>query len=102
VSVLLNPLQAILCVLQNIAMSMLSIGVMLVNALIGSIGGFMDVLGLLLPNLPAPVGPPGASVVQWLLWVYPLGAAVGIVSAILTAWLAFLAIRVGLRWVRML
>jgi hypothetical protein len=101
-NVLLEPIYAILCICQGIAMSMLAIGQMLVNGIIVAIGGFVDVISALLPNMPAAVGPPNSAVLGWILWIYPLGTALGVLSAVITVWIALLGIRIALRWVKAL
>jgi hypothetical protein len=81
---------------------MLAIGELLVNGIIIALGGFIDVISALLPGMPATAGPPNSLVLGWILWIYPLGTAVGVLSAVITLWIALLGVRIALRWVKAL
>jgi hypothetical protein len=99
-SVLLGPLNAILCVLQNVALSFFAVLLMAFDEIIVSVGGYIDLLAVLLPSMPAPVTPPANSVLVWITWAYPLGDALATLTAISTVLIAIMAVRIALRWVK--
>jgi hypothetical protein len=101
VSLLLGPLNAILCVLQNLALSVLAVIVMAVNALVLSVSGYIDALGLLLPSMPTAPGQLDGGVLQWLGWAGVL-QLVGVVVSIVGVLVLLLPVRVALRWVKVL
>lgn len=73
-----------------------------INLLIEAIGAFISLLVLLLPEMPTPPNPPSSGILQWLAWLFPLG---GLVTGLLVwvgIWLAYLVIRIPLRWMRVL
>jgi uncharacterized membrane protein YdjX (TVP38/TMEM64 family) len=72
-----------------------------VNLLIAAIAALAVALLSLLPGFPDPPGAPGG-VMGALLWVVPLGPILAFFSLMMGCWIAFLAIKVGLRWVKAL
>jgi uncharacterized membrane protein YdjX (TVP38/TMEM64 family) len=73
----------------------------IINLLIGAIAALAMLLLSLLPGFPDPPSAPGG-VMGALLWVVPLGPILAFFSLMMACWVAFLAIKVGLRWVKAL
>lgn len=102
-----NPLQPIIdllgivvCVLTALASFILAGIIFAVNALIVGIGAFLLALAALMPDMPdAPPNPDGG-VLGTLNWIMPLSQLLGGLTIVLTLWLAFLGLRVALRWMK--
>jgi uncharacterized membrane protein YdjX (TVP38/TMEM64 family) len=73
----------------------------LLNAIIIAIAALATLLLSLLPGFPDPPEAPGG-VMGALLWVVPLGPILSFFALMVTCWIAFLAIKIGLRWVKAL
>lgn len=70
---------------------------LLLNLVITSINGWIELLGVLLkamiealPGFPAKPELSGVGI-EWLTWFMPLGAMVGVFSAMLASWLVWMA-----------
>jgi hypothetical protein len=99
---LLAPLRAILCVLQSMALSVLAVLEIAMNLVIVSVSGYIDLLGAALPDMPDPINPPNQAVLNWVLWIYPLGPALATLLALVGVWLSIGGLRIAMRWVRLL
>lgn len=73
----------------------------MLNGIIVAIAALATLLLSLLPGFPDPPEAPGG-VMGALLWVVPIGPILAFFGLMVTAWVAFLAIKVGLRWVKAL
>lgn len=76
--------------------------VSVVNLLIFSIGGWIQLLMLALPSMPAPPAAPVADWIGWLNWLIPVGPMVAALGVFVALWLAFLVVRIPLKWVKAL
>lgn len=76
--------------------------IQVVNLLIFAIGGLLQLLFLALPSMPAPPTQPVTDWIGWLNWAFPIAGLVACFSAAVLLWVAYLAIRVPLRWVKAL
>jgi hypothetical protein len=73
-----------------------------INALIAGFAAAAATVLSLLPGLPTPPGPPSSGVLQWIAYIYPMGAMLAVVATFIALWIAFLAVRIPLRWVKAL
>lgn len=87
--------------IKDLAYILVGLLVELLNAIIAAIAAMAVFLLSLLPGFPDPPSAPGG-VMGALLWVVPLGPILAFFSLMMGCWLAFLAIKVGLRWVKAL
>jgi len=92
--------QAILCAIENLALSILAVLVMGLNAFVVAIGGVVAALLLLLPNMPDHPPAMDSGVLGWLNWIVPIGGVLSVWTIVLSLWLAFLVLRIALRWMR--
>jgi hypothetical protein len=98
----LGALAAIFEVLKASGVSTLWALVTGINLLIVAVGAFIAAVVGLLPTLPDPPGPPDSGVLQWVAYIYPMGAMLAVLATFLTMWVAFLVIRIPLRWIKAL
>lgn len=73
----------------------------LLNLIILAIAALAALLLALLPGFPEAPSAPGG-VIGALLWVVPLGSILSFFGLMVTAWITFLAVKIGLRWVKAL
>lgn len=73
-----------------------------VNLLVEAIGAVIALVFSLLPEMPAAPDPPDEGVLQWIVWVLPMGGLVAGFLVFLSLWAAFLVVRVIGRWVKVL
>ncbi len=99
---MIGLLQEILCVLEGLAKYVLVGVVWAINALVDAIGAFMAFILGLLPDFPDPPSHPPSGVLGWLTWVIPLGPLVAGLALFVTCWVAFLVIRIPLKWIKAL
>ena len=101
-SILLYPLQMILCVLQNLALSILAVIVMAVNGIIVSLAALITTIIATMPNMPSlPSIPSEVSTgLTWVAWVLPTGTIYDILVFYLTAWLVWQVVLILLRWAK--
>src|SRR4051794_41325965 len=72
------------------------------NLILAAIGAVIGAVTSLFPALPAVPGPPDSGVLQWIAYIYPMGAMLAALATFLACWVAFLLIRIPLRWVKAL
>lgn len=72
------------------------------NAFIAAVAVLAAGLIALLPSFPQPPSSPPGEVVGVIAWIAPLGAMLVFFAAMLSAWIAFLAVKVVLNWVKAL
>jgi hypothetical protein len=73
-----------------------------VNSIIAALGAAIALVFSLLPSMPAPPDSFGGQYVGWLNWLMPIGPLVAAFALFVSAYVAFLAIRVIGRWVKAL
>jgi uncharacterized membrane protein len=73
-----------------------------VNLLISAIGAAIGAFFSLLPGMPAEPSGPGEGVLGWLVWIIPVGPLVAGLATFVGIWLIFLAVRIPLRWLKVL
>lgn len=73
---------------------------MLIAGIALAIGGILTVL----PNMPTLPSLPSAFTTAegWIAWFWPVGTTVDIFGFILTAWLIWMGVSIGLRWAKAL
>ncbi len=72
------------------------------NLVILAIGGWVQLLMLLLPGMPAAPTVPVASWVGWLNWLFPIAPMVGALGVFVALWVTFLVVRIPLKWAKAL
>jgi hypothetical protein len=72
----------------------------LLNIVIAAIGTTINALLSLVPSLPDPPVIPTGDWIGWLNWLFPVGACVDSALGSLLMFLAYLALRIALRWVK--
>src|SRR3954471_16969462 len=73
-----------------------------INAVIAAFAAAAGAVLSLLPSLPDPPGPPSSGVLQWVAYIYPMGAMLAAVATFLALWVGFLIVRIPLKWVKAL
>lgn len=73
-----------------------------INLLVVSIGGWIQLLSLGLPDMPAPPTAPVADWIGWLNWLFPIGPMIAALGVFVALWATFLLVRIPLRWVKAL
>src|SRR4051794_16087615 len=73
-----------------------------VNLLVAAIGGFIAAVISLFPQLPDAPSAPASGILQWENYFIPLGGLLALFTTFLTCWVAFLGIRVALKWAKAL
>ena len=78
---------------------------LVVNAVIAALGAFVGLLvaamPVAMPDLPA-LPSQFATAAGWVAWFFPVATVVQILAFFLTAWLAWQAVAIGLRWAKAL
>jgi len=95
-------LDALLNLGQTIANGLLWALVTVLNLLIEAVGALISVLLLALPSMPDAPDAPVAEWMGWLNWLAPVAPMVAALSVFVGLWLAFLVIRIPLKWVKAL
>ena len=99
---MIGILEAILCVLQQMAAAIVGLLVLVVNAAIVALGALGVVVLALLPSMPEPPDPPDGSVIGFINWLFPLSGVAALLVVMGGLFLAFLGLRIILNWVRAL
>ena len=87
---------------ERIGMFVLNALIDALNLLIVAVGALIGVLFALLPNMPAVPQPPDAGFLHQFAFFYPVGGVLAVLALFVTAYVALLVIRIGLRWVKAL
>jgi hypothetical protein len=99
---MLGALQAILCVLRNLLLAILWGGAEVINGLVLALAGTGTAAAYLLPDMPAAPAPPDSGVLQFIAWLYPLGALLGVFLVFINLWVAVITVKAILRWIKLL
>jgi hypothetical protein len=99
---MVSLLSQILCWIKGAALGVAWAGATVLNWFIAGVGAFGVLVIALLP--PMPPGPSGlsADVLAIVNYLFPLGAIVGTLGFFVALWLAIMAIRIPLRWIKAL
>lgn len=95
-------LEQILCVLEALATYVLVAIVWAVNAIVSAFGAFMGAILALLPDFPDPPATPPGGILGFITWIVPLGPLVAGLTLFVTVWVAFLVLRIPLKWIKAL
>jgi hypothetical protein len=97
-------LKSILCVITNLAYTLLAIMIMAFNAVTKSIAVVAGAAIGLLPEMPLFEGLPSQFVTgsAWLNWMFPVGTLLAFMTFALTAWVLWHAVAIALRWAKAL
>jgi hypothetical protein len=98
----LSFLSAILCAIENLALSILAVITLAFNGLIVAVAGLLVIVFALLPTMPSQPPALDSGVLGTLNWFVNLSALVTLWGVLLGLWLVMLGIRVALRWLRAL
>jgi uncharacterized membrane protein YozB (DUF420 family) len=95
-------LSQILCVLQNLAFSVLAVIIMAFNAILEALATLLAGLIYVLPPFPDLPSMPAVmvTVLGWINWVFPVGTVVLILAWMAGVWLLWQGIAIALRWAR--
>jgi hypothetical protein len=88
--------------IQKIATYVLWALVTALNLLIAALGAFIGFVWNLLPDMPTPPGAPSSPVLEVVNYVLPVGGLVAGLLVFVALWLAYLLIRVPLKWAKVL
>lgn len=101
---MLGVLGWILGAIEGLGLSFLWALVTFANLIIVAVGALIAVLLGLLPNMPDVPELPGGlgDALAYLSWFYPVQGVVTAFAVMVTLWLGFLAVRIGMRWVKAL
>lgn len=72
------------------------------NLFIEAVGALIQFLLDLLPSMPAVPEPPEAGFLGTFSWFVPVGSILTVMSLFVTAYVALLAVRIAMRWVKAL
>jgi hypothetical protein len=102
---LIDVLSQILCWIKQIGAMFLSALVDGVNLVIAGLAAFVQFLidadPISFPDIPD--WPDSmATALGWVSWVFPVATVVAILGFVLTAWLAWQLVALGLRWAKLL
>lgn len=95
-------LKLILCALQTLAAAIGVLLVKVINLVIVALGGFIQLVLLILPPMPDPPAKPDDGALGFINWVLPLGGLVGGLMTFVTLWALIVVGRVALKWAKAL
>lgn len=95
-------LQSILCAIENIGFVLLDLVVDGVNAFIVALAALIGTALSAMPGMPdLPAVPDQVTeVAGWVAWVFPVGTLIDILAFSVTAWVAWQAVVLLLRWAK--
>jgi len=73
-----------------------------INVLIIAVGALVGLLLSALPDMPSAPTAPASPWIGWLNWLIPVAPMVAALSLFVGLWVAFLVIRIPLKWVKAL
>jgi hypothetical protein len=98
----IGVLEAILCVIEELAADIVGLLVLAVNGALIALGALLAVIIALLPSMPEPPTKPGSGIIGFLNFFFPLAGVAGILTTMGSLFLGFMAVRVILNWIRAL
>lgn len=98
---MLTFLGEILHGILDLPFALVNLLVTMVNGLIAALAAIASAALSLLPGFPEAPSAPGG-VVGALLWFFPLGTVLSFFGVMVTCWVAFLGVKVALKWFRVL
>jgi hypothetical protein len=92
----------LICILENLLLSLLAIGIWFVNGLVHALAAFLAVLIALMPPMPAVPTLPGPfeTAMGWIAWVIPLDTIAQILDFALAMYVLWLVVKMALRWAK--
>jgi hypothetical protein len=99
---LITVLNQILCWIAAAAQGVLWALASAVNLIVSGLGAFIAAVVGLLPSLPAVPELPGGDAPGWVAWLLPVTGIAAALAGLVTTYVAFLVIRIALRWVKAL
>jgi len=101
---MIGVLQAILCVLQNLALSVLAVIIMAANAIVTALATLLTGLLALLPTMPDIPGIPTeiTTAANWVSWFFPVGTVFSIMTFLVAFWVIWLGVSIAFRWAKAL
>jgi hypothetical protein len=76
--------------------------VLVLNLILEALGALIAALLLLLPPMPDLPERPAAfdTALGWINWFFPVSAALAFLTFMVTAWVLWQAVAIGLRWAK--
>jgi hypothetical protein len=99
---LLDALNAILCTIENLALSILAVIVMAFNGVIVAVGAFVDVIVSALPNWGPTQAHWSSGILAWVNWLLPVDVVVTLWTTMISIAGTLMLVRVAARWVKLL
>jgi hypothetical protein len=100
--ILLGPLNAILCAIEQLAFWIADRLIEVCNLFIAGVATFLLALLTLLPNMPTGTYTPSGTILGMINWLLPVGQMVATLTLVASMWLVLLVVRVGLKWAKAL
>lgn len=104
-SAIWDVLKSILCVLENLVLSILAVFIMGFNAIIAGLAATVALVIAVLPDMPD--APTWVDDVPWLAtslgfvaWLFPVNVLVALVATVILLWIAVQGVGIILRWVK--
>jgi hypothetical protein len=93
---------SLICIIENLLLSLLAIGYWLINGLIKSFAFLLGPLIALMPAMPTPPALPGVlgQATGWIAWVFPTSTVTDILTFLLAVYVLWLIVSMFLRWAR--
>ena len=72
------------------------------NLILVALGALIEALVSILPNMPSLPETPAevGEVMGWVNWFFPVGTTIAVLAFLLTAWLLWQGVAIGLRWAK--
>lgn len=99
---MIGVLQAILCAIETLAAGIVNLLVLAIDAAIVALGAMVAAVMALLPPMPSPPEAPSSSVLGFINWLFPIAGVAALMTTLGGLFLAFLAVRIILNWLRAL
>lgn len=98
---MLGWLESIWNAVKDLPFLLIGLLVEMINGLILALAALAELVLSLLPSFPEAPSAPGG-VMGALLWVVPLAPILAFFGLMVTCWIAFLGLKIALRWVKAL
>lgn len=99
---LLDALNAVLCAVENLALSFLAVITLAINGVLVAVGALVDVLIAALPTWAPATDHFTSGILAWVNWILPVDTVVSLWTTLVTVAGALLLVRVAARWVKLL